>query len=157
MKGLTLLEVLVVLVILGVLSLLVIPGLRAWKTKNDVENTIKELYATLNEARVLALTEKRACGINWNAEVVERVRLICDANEDEDISDEGDELRWEKDLDVKLKENFSSNYVLFDPRGFAVSLGAFMIEGTEADYDCITVSRTRVKMGKWENGTCVPK
>lgn len=157
MKGLTLLEVLVVMVILGVLSLLVIPGLRAWKTKNDVENTIKELYAVLNEARVLALTEKRTCGVSWDGNVVQRVKMICDANEDEDILDATDEIKWEKGFDVKLNENFLANYVLFDPRGFAVSLGTFMIEGTKADYDCITVSRTRIKMGKWENGTCAPK
>lgn len=146
-----------VMVILGVLSLLVIPGLRDWKVKKDVENTIKELYSALNEARILALTEKRACGLIWNGEELEKIKIICDLNEDEDIVDEGDELKQERVLGIKVKKNFASNYVLFNPRGFAVTLGSFYVQNTKADYDCITISRTRIKMGKWQNGTCIPK
>lgn len=60
-KGITLIEILVVLSIMGILLSIGIPQYTKWKTKYDYECDIKELYSLLSDARMKSYTQKKEC------------------------------------------------------------------------------------------------
>ena len=163
-KGITLLEIIVVLAILVIMASFVIPALGRWKRKYDIENTIKEIYAALNEARMKAFNEKRVCGLTWSGNAVSIIHLRCDTDGDGevvDVSDNGTKEYWNRTLNLVLNENFDSNYCRFNYKGLALDLGSvdhrtFYYSGTDpgAEYSCVTVSFTRIKMGKWDGEDC---
>lgn len=149
MRGMTLIELMIVLALLAILAAVSLPGLGAWKRKYDAENTIKELYALLNEARAKAFTEKRTCGVAWNGTSFAEVTIWCDSG-----------ASWEilntVDLKLSVNETFVGNTCAFNERGLSTTWGEFFIN-EDADYNCIEVSRTRIKMGKRKGSECEPK
>lgn len=164
-RGVTLLEIMVVIAIAAVLALLAIPGLGQWKRRYDVETTIRDVYNALNEARMRAFSEKRVCGLWWSGGAVNQIELRCDTNDDGSITDAGGfDTVWTKSLKIALSTNFG-NVCTFSGKGFANrkdfddTLGNFRYGGTDVDaeYDCVVVSRTRIKMGEWDGATCNPK
>ena len=158
-RGITILELMIVIIILGILAALGIPGFIEWKRKIEVENATKELYSLLQEAKAKAFSEKRVCGLRWeNEALTENFRFICDGNEDGDINDESDELVLIKTFTVSFNENFNGRVCAFNEKGFFQGLGGtFWVNNSKADYSCVSVSRTRIRMGKFQNGKCQPK
>jgi hypothetical protein len=45
----------------------------------------------------------------------------------------------------------------FNRNGIASATGTIFHVDTQADYDCITVRETRIKMGKWNGASCDEK
>ena len=149
----------IVVLILGILAALGIPGFIEWKRKIDVENSTKELYSLLQEAKAKAFSEKRVCGLRWESEAESRsFRFFCDRNEDGDINDQADELILSKNFIVSFNENFNGKVCAFNEKGFFRGLGGtFWVNNERADYNCVSVSRTRIKLGKYQNDQCQPK
>ena len=160
-RGVTLLELMVVIAIAAILALLAIPGLGQWKRRYDVETTIRDVYNALNEARMRAFSEKRVCGLAWNSSPVSQLELRCDTDGDGEITDsDGSEEIWTKSLKVALDADFGgATRCTFNYKGFAKTLGNFHYSGSEVspDYSCVKVARTRIKMGKWDETTCNPE
>lgn len=161
LRGITLLELMVVLAILVVMASFVIPALGEWKRKYDIEHTIKTLYAALNEARMKAFSQKRVCGLLWNNSPLSQVELRCDTDADGDLTDtNGYERIWTKSLKVPLEASFGGmTQCAFNSKGFADTWGNFHYsgQGLNPDYSCVTVARTRIKMGEWDGENCNPK
>lgn len=156
-RGLTILELMIVIIILGILAALGIPGFIEWKRKVEVENAIKELYSLLQEAKAKAFAEKRVCGLSWD-DFTTSFNFTCDNNDDGDIDDPNDELILMKNFTLSFNENFPGRKCTFDDKGFFRGVGGtFWVNNSRADYSCVVVSRTRIRMGKFQNGECQPK
>jgi len=155
-RGLTLVELMVVLAILVILAGFALPGLREWKQKYDIETAMRQLYVALNEARMRAFNDKRTCGLVWEKKPVSVIKLCCDSDGDGEIEDE--EELWRKDLKVALETNIVNAYCTFSHKGFSNTVGRFYyVVETNADYDCIIISKTRIKMGKQNGDHCIPR
>lgn len=150
--GLTLLELMVILALIVIMAGFVVPGIGTWKKRYDVENTIKDLYRILQDVRIKAFTEKRACGITFGSNHFSRLNIACDEDNDGDITDENGTPFA---LRVEVAVTGNHTYCEFSPKGFANTLMSFYVaDNYDADYSCVKVSQTRIKTGKWENDAC---
>ncbi|RLA84714.1 MAG: hypothetical protein DRG40_05585 [Deltaproteobacteria bacterium] len=162
-EGVTFLELMVVIAIVAILALLALPGLGQWKRKYDVETTIRDMYNALNEARMRAFSEKRVCGLWWSGSTVSQIELRCDSDADDSITDAGGFDRvWTKTLKIALNTSFTNNICTFSGKGFANidnTSENFRYGATDVDaeYDCVVIGRTRIKMGEWDGTSCNPK
>ncbi len=153
-RGLTLAELLAVMAIMIITFSIAIPIYRNWVKKVSIENDIKKIFAFMNEARAKAFSEKRVCGVIFSGQ---EAKLVCDTDMDNSILDEASNY-----LDMMIfKNNYSKNfsYAKFTKDGLAAILGTLYIsdQGADPAYSCVTISQTRIKMGKWDGSQCVVK
>ena len=158
-KGLTLIELMVVIAIIAMLASFALTGYRAARNKVKVESEIKALYGDLQNARLRAFAEKRAWGIYWGSSPFTSYDVRYDTDGDGNLTDSGGygSAGTISNLEFPIKVNTSSKCVIFKKSGLTTTLLSFYIDGTEAEYDCISVSATRIKMGKWDGSTCVKR
>jgi len=156
-KGFTLIELIIVITIITIISAIAIPTYRRWMKKVSIENDTKMIFALLSEARARAFAEKRACGIIFDGATI---RLRCDTDADDDINDETTDIN-SATIKNAFIQNLSSGvlYTKFDKDGTASITGNIHAEdiSTDPTYSCINISRTRIKMGKWDGSTCQVK
>ncbi len=153
-KGLTLIELLVILIIVGILSAISIPIYRDWIKKVGIENDTRSIFSILNEAKARSFAEKRVCGIIFNGNIIE---LKCDTNADDNITDETTIINK-----IRIKNNFIKNfsggvsYIKFSENGTASIIGNIHAAdiSTNPSYSCINISLTRIKIGKWDGSSC---
>ncbi len=159
--GFTLVELLVVMVIFTMISALGVPAYSSWKRKHDVQDQISTLYNDLQAARIQSYSEKVACGLWWGGGAgFTSYELRRDSNNDNDIDDSGtDQVDNSKTAKFTVtSSNAARASVDFDGRGFCWSPISFSIApGYGAAQDCVSVSRTRIKMGKMNGANCVPR
>ena len=157
-KGLTLIELMVVLAIIAMLATFALTGYHATTQKVKVESEIKALYGNLQNARMRAFAEKRVWGVCWSGSSFTSYSLGYDNNGDGSIDNYTGTV---SDLAYPVKVNSNSTTCAkFNPSGWARSLTTFHIEGVDdAEYDCVSVSKTRIKMGKWDESSseCVKR
>ncbi len=152
-KGLTLIELLIVLSIMAILFSIGIPVYTKWKVKYDVEYDIKELFSMINRARIKSFIEKKACGIYFGSSPFSVVQLKCDTDDDGSITDSGSETI----ATCSLKKKFIStaSYVKFID-GIAINFINIHPDNIHiTSYrNCISVSLLRVIIGKWNGANC---
>ncbi len=152
-KGLTLIELIVVITILSILFTIAAMKYSRWIRKTSIENDTKQIFALLNEARAKAFIEKRVCGVLFSNK---EARLVCDTDMDNSITDEAKSINR-----VTLKNNFAKTlpYARFEIDGTASILGTIYVTdiSSNPNYSCISISQTRIKMGKWDGSSCILK
>ncbi len=157
MKGLTLIEILIVMVIIAILSTLSYNGYSKWVQKQKIEKDTRILYTQILESRIKAFTEKITCGITWENSVFNEIHFRCDNDSDEEINDDGGYIEIKS---VKLhsffKSTFESQFLKFTPQGFSNTWGTLYStqDNIKPEYNCITVSLTKVRMGYWDGTKC---
>jgi len=154
-SGITLVEILVVVVVMGIIA--VVAGIQFWNItkKHDVESDIKTLYANLMEARIKAFTENTTYGIYWGNAPFTKYELRKDTDDDGDITDETSikEIKLEREL----TRTGSASSIVFTEKGTAKApyVTIYYNDTTiTAEYTCVVVSMTRIKMGKWDGSNC---
>jgi prepilin-type N-terminal cleavage/methylation domain-containing protein len=161
-NGYSLTELVVVIAILG--TLLGIAGIsgKTWLGRYRVEAQTKEMFTDLMNARVSALQRNRMHFVNFAGT---QYTIYEDTNPGPD----GDgQFQAGDTLVLQKSTQFPIVYALGGPAGFSfdknglVSLTAPTTAGTlhfdsgaDSEYDCITLSTTRILMGKWSGGDCV--
>ena len=163
--GFTLVEILIALAILGILLVMSVSTFQGMNEKYRVEAETKQLYADLMEARGRAVQRNR----------VHFVRLSVGGNvyatyDDTNTPPDGNGA-FDNAVDSQIANAVMTHAVAtnlpvaggvasfeFNRNGIASSAGYIRLSSTaQADYDCITIVPTRIKMGQFNGGNCVEK
>jgi len=166
-KGITLTELLIVVGIIGILAVALGFIYTGWMGPYKMEKATKDLYTSLMSARSLALTQNRMYFVT-----------LVDANNYSVTADTNDSTTlnagdlplatYPKRVEYPLNWNGAApanRSISFDKRGIinlepaAVWVDSVISLTTAAnvdpDYNCIVISQTRIRMGKWNLGTGV--
>lgn len=155
-RGVTLVELLTVVAILGVLLVVLGFTFQGWIAKYKVEDDTKRFHADLSEARARAMQKKR---MTFVALAVNQYQIFEDTNTPPDGNgqlDAGSDIRITDattSYDITPTPTFS-----FDREGLASFTGTIRLQSTMSpDYDCITISMTRIRIGRFTGGICQEK
>jgi len=163
-RGMTLIEVLIVVALLGLLYAILSNSYQGWSEKYRVETAVKELFADLMDARGRAMLENRAHFVGITPGATPRYLIYEDTNPAPD----GNGLM---DANDTLVRNVAVRYpVTMTPAGTAmlkftrdglltmntgINGNIRLTSPVAADYDCITLAPTRIKMGRFNEATNV--
>jgi len=153
--GVTLLELIIVVSIIGILVVVLGFSYQGWTANYKVESQTKELYADLMHARLRAIHRNRKHFVKLENT---RYTIYEDTNEDGDADTSEILPAYPKNLDCSITWNGSGNKTTFDTGGLLTSLRTIHVTSNiEADYNCIVLSRSRINIGKWDGASCDAK
>ncbi len=141
MRGISLIELLVVMVVLGILMALAIPAFDRWRLKISIENDARSIYALIQKARTLAFARKIDLTVQTNS------ANAC-------IYEGTNQLEC-----IALTNPFSGS-ITVTRRGYFSTTGSIRYVGNAnvyVNYDCVVVSVNRVRLGKWDGSSCDAK
>ncbi len=168
-RGMTMIEVLIVVALLGVLYVVLANSYQGWSEKYRVETAAKEMFADLMDARGRAMLTNRAHFVVLSTATSPARYLMY---EDSNPAPDGNGQLESTDTAVRTVTlrypitvsptglavlNFSRNGILTMNTGDAAYIR--LTSPVSADYDCITLGPTRIKMGKFDGATnaCVER
>ena len=160
-RGMTLIELMTVVAILGVLVVILGFSFQGWLAKYKVEEETKRFYADLSDARGRAMQKKRNTFVDMAAR---QYRTFEDTNT---APDGNGTLETASDTRVA---NVTTTYTItpaltggvtqfaFDREGLATVTGTIRLVSTlSPDYDCITIRTTRLRIGRYNGAICQEK
>lgn len=168
-KGFTLIELLIVIALIAILAAIAGLAGRSWMGKARVEQGIQQMHADLSNARSRAMNRNRVHFVefpNMNTyRIWEDWFNQPDGNGALDIvipptipgaAAGGDWLL----MQVNTRDNLVGPLPLtprFDNRGVITNLGTIRIQNDfGAAMDCIVISETRIRLGRWDGAICQP-
>jgi len=161
-RGMTLVEVMTVVAILGVLVVILGFTFQGWLAKYKVEDQTKRLHADISDARARAMQKKRMTFVELAVLDSMRYRTFEDTNTAPDGNG-----TLEAATDTRVTDT-TTDYRI-DPAGLTVSfdregLSSFtgtirLVSALSPDYDCITLRTTRIRIGRYDvaTSTCQEK
>jgi len=162
-RGVTLVELIVVISIIGILVVALGFSYVGWQGKYKVEQATKEIHSALMTARSIAITRR----INYLAAfpTATSYTVMADAN-DNGVADDTPLPTFPKPIEYTISWTGVSP-ILFDTKGLirwdrnndGIEETTDVIRLTttpdpDSDYDCVVISQTRIAMGKWNTGVC---
>lgn len=166
----TLIELMIVIAILGLMLVLLSNGYQAWSERYRVENEVKEFYADVMDARARAMQKNRShfVVLELDGTGVQYARYV--VYEDTSPGPDGNGA-LDNTADARIRDIRPRYPVVTSPAGTAQIRinrdGTIDLDGAtirvpppdvvQADYDCIALTRTRIKMGRYNGATCVEK
>lgn len=151
MRGMTLLELIIIILILGSTLSYGVYWLHQHNKKIDVESDTRKIYALVSESRASAFYEKEQKFVKL---IDNGKKLIID--NDTDVNN-----GYIKELSLNNRFTVSSNYsgnsgvLRFDRNGFADFQGNIRIDSDVGSvFDCVVVSYGRIAIGKYTNNSC---
>lgn len=164
--GITLIELIVVISIISILIVAVGFEFAGWRGKYKVESQIKEIYMDLMNTKARALQRNRVHFINlYESQYIIKEDIypwpdgdgVQTANDDMRPTGYTDPIPFmQKNLNpnepITLSDESEPPQVQFDKKGIAnLNNSNYYIcsyTDVDADYNCIEISATRIKMGK---------
>jgi prepilin-type N-terminal cleavage/methylation domain-containing protein len=150
--GFSLVELIVILAIMGILFTVATLNFNSWLRKSQIEAKTREIYDSLNEARLNSIYQKKphALVLDTNSVLFKQY-----SSENEAKFASGTKILRTMNSTYSLTKinggAFSGEYVMFDSRGYTlppyltIYLNPVM---SGAMYDCIVVHAARVNMGQ---------
>lgn len=152
-QGVTLIELLIVIAIIGILTLALGFSYVGWQGRYKVEKVTKDIYSDLMTARSMAMTRNRNYFVAFPSAT--SYSVIADAN-DNSAADDAALPTFPKTVEYAISSD-AGGTITFDKRGIissaslpSVSTEVAVCLSTTADpdYDCIEISQTRLITGK---------
>lgn len=166
-RGMTLVEVVTVVAIIGILAIAMGFSFQGWLAKYKVEDETKRFYADLLDARARAIQKKRVTFVDL---ATNRYRTFEDTNPQPDgdgtLNTGADRLvadsaaKWPGGLPYPIDNPTlgSVTQILFDKEGLAnVPVTIWLTSSLSPDFDCITIATTRIRMGSFNGAICQEK
>jgi len=166
-RGLTLIEVVTVVAIIGLLVTIMGFSFQGWLAKYKVEDETKRFYSDLTDARARAMQKKRVTFVDLASN---RYRTFEDTNPmpdgDEALNIGADRLvadsvsTWPGGLPytIDMPTLGGVTQIAFDKEGLAnFPVTIWLTSNFSPDFDCITITTTRIRMGSFNGGTCQEK
>jgi prepilin-type N-terminal cleavage/methylation domain-containing protein len=175
-KGITLIELIIVISVIGVLVIALGFSFQGWMGSYKVESQIKEIYVDLMNARARAMQRNRSHFVSFNNST--SYSIYEDDSDGTNKVPDGDGVLqtgtgptadtqlggFPKTVQYNLDWNNSAITtpinLTFNTRGIATILGSISIfvdrdgdgkKDFEPDYDCIVIASTRINMGKLDD------
>jgi prepilin-type N-terminal cleavage/methylation domain-containing protein len=167
-SGMSLVELMIVVAILGIMLVTLSNAYQVWSERYRVENEIKELYADLMDARARAMQKSRAHFVAFYGTGTEYSRYA--VYEDTNTGPDGNGV-LDNTLDARIRDVQPRYRFVTAPAGTDEVMvnrdGTLNLDSAtirvpppgmfQADYDCIALSRTRIKMGRYNGADCVER
>ena len=164
-RGVTLVELMTVVAILGVLVVILGFSFQSWIAKYKVEDQTKRFYADLSDARARAMQKKRMTFVTLAAN---QYRTFEDTNTAPDGNGQLDSTA--DTVVANTKTDYTITWlpppippdpqISFDREGLASVTGTIRLDSTlSPDYNCITIQTTRLRIGRYDvaTSTCQEK
>jgi len=136
-RGFSLIEVLIVIVIVGILSVITLPKITSVSNANDVRASARELATTLEVARATAIQNSRLSQFRVIGDSIAVLRVNVD-NSTTLISSRN--LHAAHGVSVTIASDAGDTLVQFDPRGMAlpaVSRRYLVTKNGKSDTVCV--------------------
>lgn len=165
-RGLTLIELVTVVAVIGFLLASLGFSFQGWLAKYKVEDETKRFYSDLMDARARAMQKKRVTFVDL---ATNRYRTFEDTNPPPDgdgTLNAGDRLvadsetTWRGGLPYAIDNPTLGGVtqIHFDKEGLAnVPATIWLTSSFSPDFDCITITTTRIRMGSFNGGICQEK
>ncbi|MEJ2695677.1 MAG: type II secretion system protein [Candidatus Sulfobium sp.] len=172
-RGITLVELLIVISIISLLALAAGFSYEGWKGRYKQESEVRQVYTDLVNARTMAMQEDRAFFVKFPSSAsytiyrdtnppVDGNGLLEDSGTNKDTTVTG----YPKSVDYRLTWT-GGGIITFESRGIIdpASGDIYITSSNNADttkrpdYDCISLRDMKIDMGKWDisDGTCTVK
>jgi len=143
-SGFTLIELGVVLAIISILAMLTLPNFGSWRTNMSLKSASRDLYATLQEARILAIKNNAETAVVFDI-TNSRYYLCDDQGADGDWTGTNDDVGTGDNTIIKTGNLTSDNRpIQFGsgsvPAGNSVSGGALPGDGISYSNNCVTMN-----------------
>ena len=159
--GFTLVEILITLAILGILLTIAVGNFGGINEKYKVEAETKQLYADLMDARGRAMQRNRISFVQIGNNGYRTVEDSNPAPDGDTNLTAGDTQVANVTVDHQITTTGGLSDFRFNRNGIAsVTTGFIRLSSTaQPDYDCITITATRIKMGQYDatGNTCAER
>jgi prepilin-type N-terminal cleavage/methylation domain-containing protein len=160
-RGVTLTELIIVVAIIGILAVALSFSYQGWMGRYRVEKNTKELFTEIMQARQMAMTRNTFHFVDFPT--ARSYRVIEDTNGNGTSNPgAGDTVvtpGGSKPTDYDMTLAPAGLTVTLDKRGLVSPDGGAIriVTALDPDYDCITITQTRVLMGKLNGTACNEK
>ncbi|OGW52145.1 MAG: hypothetical protein A2Y81_08530 [Nitrospirae bacterium RBG_13_43_8] len=162
--GVTLIELIVVVSVIGILVVALGFTFQGWKGKYNVESQMREMYMDLMNARAMAMQKNRMYFVDLPPAQPTQYTIYEDTYDAANPTYKDGDRILQTGSDRRVLQKTTSYTIVpalafgdtrfnFNKDGLVSHNGTIRLSSTVTpDYDCIVLSATRINMGKW-NGT----
>jgi len=152
-RGITLIELIVVVSVIGILVIALGFSFQGWMGKYKIESQIKEMYVDLMNARASAMQRNRMYFVSLTTTqytIYEDTNTAPDGNETLETASDTQVLQKNTSYTIVPALAFGVTQFRFNKNGLVSHNGTIRLSSTVTpDYDCIVLSPTRINMGQW--------